>query len=89
LCQLAAMRGNMTFLRALVERGADFDVSDDGAFTALYVAVKYCNLPMVRFLLEQYKGRGREAPDVLRDVAERAAKGERTSPILIEVARQY
>jgi len=67
LCHHAAIHGKLSFHKALVQRGVDFDVTGENGFTPLYVAIKMCHLPVVRFLFEQYSARGREAQDVLRN----------------------
>lgn len=90
LMHFAAMSGNLPFLQALVQRGVEFDVRHDSGITPLEFAMIFCRLPVVHFLLEQYRLRGREKQDMLREVEDRlpvAASDERLS-LLFRIIRQ-
>ena len=62
----------------------------DTGITPLEFAMPFCRLPVVRFLLEQYRLRGREKRDMLREVEDRLpvdASGARQS-LLFRIIRQ-
>ena len=71
MCHYAATNENMAFLRALVGRGVDFNGRCDEDYTPLAMAIRMCRIPVVSFLLEQFRARGREAEDVIRELVER------------------
>jgi len=91
MMHFAAMSGNLPFLQALVRRGVDFDVRLDAGITPLEIAMLFCRLPVVRFLLEQYRVRGREKRDMLRKVEDRLpvdASGGRQSLLFRIIPQQ-
>lgn len=59
LIHIAAETGDLSFLQASVERGLDFDLHNERGRTPLHYAVMCSRVPVVRFLLAQYRARGR------------------------------
>ena len=55
---IAAETGDLSFLRALVEHGLDFDLRNERGLTPLHYAVTCSRVPVVRFLLAQYRHGG-------------------------------
>jgi ankyrin repeat protein len=79
MCHHAVANGNLSLLRALAERDVELDVQSDGGFTPLAAAIKTCQFPLVRFLLEHFRAQGREQ-DVVRDLTEKPTKNEIGQP---------
>lgn len=71
LLHIAAQTGNMFLFEALVRRGVEFDVRNNFGFTPLAFAIGFSRMAVVRFLITQYRERGRAAQDVLRDLIDR------------------
>ena len=73
-----------------MQRGVDLDVRNDRDFVPLGLAIGACNMPAVRFLLDQYRARGRKEQDVLRELIERPPldKSGDTNPLIHGVIRQ-
>lgn len=51
-----------------MQRGVDFDLRNERGVTPLAYAIRWSRMPLVRFLLEQYRARGRDEKEMLRDL---------------------
>lgn len=83
MCHHAAASGNLAFLKALVQRGVEFALTNVLQMTLLSTAVLYSRVPAVRFLLEQYRARGREQQDVMRELMEQTPLDEFGHPLSV------
>jgi len=61
-----------------VRSGVDFDLRNDAGLTPLACAIRWSRMPAVRFLLEQYRARGTDEQEVLRDLVRRPPLSGRT-----------
>ena len=80
MCHHTVKNENVSFFKALVERGVDLDVRSDGGYTPLAAAIKMCHMPPVRLLLGYFQAQRREREDVVRDLTERLPTNDRKEP---------
>lgn len=85
LMHFAVMGGNLSFLQALVQRGVEFDVRNGRMMPPVHFAVTMCRLPVLHFWLAQYRARGREQQDVLREVEGWPNAGGPRQPLLFRI----
>ena len=70
----AATHGNVTILRALLEKGADVNATQEGGYTAVHQAAHRNNVPMAKLLLEF--GANPHQPDAKGQTAMQLAQAE-------------
>lgn len=80
IAHFPAGHGQLFFPRALMDCGVDIDLRNARCYTPLCFAVSTCRMPVIRFLLEQFRSRGKEEQDVWRDLIERLPLGLTLDP---------
>lgn len=73
----SARGGALALAEALVQRGVDLDKRHDAGMTPLESAIRWSRMPVVCFLLEEYRARGRDPQEVLRGLVRRPPLNER------------